>query len=166
MKIDRNNSRVNRDAFNEARIFLGRLRKEFENDSVVEFRATILESLVLFTHGDLAESTKITNRGNSIFKCFDRNVKVRLVEEHISGLTLVGRFEECQTFIHYMQENENHPELENRLLLRVKEGKQRVYCENLNTAANFLAFNRYEDKRTRQLSFDYIRIAALVQSVR
>ena len=34
-----------------------------------------------------------------------------------------------------MQKSENHPELANRLLLRVKEGKQRVYCENLNNEA-------------------------------
>lgn len=94
-----------------------------------------MESLVLFTHGDLAESTKATNRGNSIFKSFDRNVKIRLAEEYISGFTLVGRFEECQAFIYYMQKSENHPELANRLLLRVKEGKQRVYCENLNNEA-------------------------------
>jgi len=30
---------------------------------------------------------------------------------------------------------ENNPELANRLLLRVKEGKQRVHCEQLNSEA-------------------------------
>jgi CheY-like chemotaxis protein len=135
VKIDRFNSRVSRDAFNEARIYLGRLRKEFEKDAVIEFRATMLESLVLFTHGDLAESTKTSNRANALFKYFDRNVKIKLAEEYISGLTLVGRFEECQVFIHNMQKSENHPELANRLLLRVKEGKQRAYCEKLNNEA-------------------------------
>ncbi|MBL4681527.1 MAG: response regulator [Pseudomonadales bacterium] len=135
VKIDRYKSQISRDAFNEAKIFLGRLRKEFEKDALVEFRALMLEALVYFTYGDSVESDKMADRASSLYGAFERDTKVKLAEEYISGLTLVGRIEECQAFIHNMQKKANHPDLANRLLMRVKEGKQRIHCENLNSEA-------------------------------
>ena len=47
VKIDTTKSKLSSDAFQEARLFLGRMRKEFTRDRVIQVRSTWLESLVL-----------------------------------------------------------------------------------------------------------------------
>jgi len=162
VKIDRQRSRICRDAYSQARLFLTRVRKEFEGDPIVEFRATMLESLVYYTHGDISASEREIKRASYLFSVFDRATKTRLAEEYISGLTLINRIEACEEFIGNIHKNAEYQDLSTRLQQRVQDGKQRMHCENLNNEAMELykkgqIMNAYEKftKNTRTFNGYY-----------
>jgi len=135
VKIDQSGSSICNEAYRDAKLFLGRLRKEFDNNTEVNFRANMLEALINFNRGKTAEADAMIESANRIYQNFEQRVRLKLSEEYISGLSLVGRIEDCQAYIHELQKTSDNPELANRLLRRVKDGKKRLYSENLNNEA-------------------------------
>lgn len=138
VKIDHTPASVCTDAYREANLFLTRLRKEFPNDAQVNFRSKMLEALVHFTRGKQTESDELIDAANRAYRVLDADTRETLATEYISGLSLVGRIEDCQDFIHELQKTSDNPELANRLLHRVKEGKRRLASEALNNEATEL----------------------------
>ena len=135
VKIDQSHSQVSREAFAEAKLFLMRLRKEFDNQREINFKAYMLESLVYHNHGDSNGCDKAVKLAKGIYAGFDVMKRELLAEEYVSNLTLVGRIEESQEFIHELQKSSNKPELANKLLARVADGKRRLHSESLNIEA-------------------------------
>ncbi|MBV1878368.1 MAG: response regulator [Pseudomonadales bacterium] len=135
VKIDHSGSSVCLNAFQEAKVYLARLRKEFDNDIRTNFRSYLLEALVYYTHGQQHDCDKALELGNSLFTRLDQQIQHKLAEEYIGNLTLIGRIDTCQEYIHDLQKNADSPELANRLLQRVQDGKRRLHSENLSNEA-------------------------------
>tara|TARA_R110002073_G_scaffold2257_10_gene15539 strand:- start:2102 stop:3763 length:1662 start_codon:yes stop_codon:yes gene_type:complete len=135
VKIDGTGSKFETDAFKEAQVFLGRLRKEFPDQPVIDFKVTMMEALVNHLHLQFGTAERLAKRGISLFNSFTIGPQITLAEEYISALSQMGLFEQAESFVHDMQKTTNKPDLANRLHKRIQEGKLRVQSEALNTAA-------------------------------
>ena len=140
VKIEGTNSHLERDAFKEAQLFLSRLRKEFPNQVIVDFRADLLEGLICHRHGHRQAGRVLIERATHALVGFAVGQTLAVADEYIGTLTLADYFEEAEAFIHELQKITNKPELANRLRQRIVDGKIRQASEALSTQA----LNLYE----------------------
>lgn len=135
VKLDGTSTKMTRDTFKEAQLFLGRLRKEFPDDSKVEFRAMLLEGLICFCHRQLEPAKACIDRASQMMDNFALGLKIALADEFVGTLAQVDGFETAEAFVHELQKTTDKPALANRLLQRIKEGRDRAASEALNLEA-------------------------------
>ncbi|MFN3237841.1 MAG: response regulator [Pseudomonadales bacterium] len=135
VKLDGTATKLTRETFKEAQLFLARLRKEFPDDQKVEFRASLLEGLVCFRHQNFAEANRLIGLSQRMMENFDFPQRVPLADEYVGTLSLVDCFDEAEAFVHELQKHSDLPALANRLRQRIKDGHARAESEALNLEA-------------------------------
>lgn len=135
VKIDGTSTKLTRETFKEAQLFLNRLRKEFPNDPMVEVRANLLEGLVCFRHQRVDDAAKYIRLASSGMEKFSAGQKITLADEFVGTLSLVDCFDEAEHFVHELQKQTDKPALANRLRQRIVSGRSRAKSEALNLDA-------------------------------
>lgn len=135
VKIDGTGAKLESEAFKEAQLFLGRLRKEFSGQPMVDFKADMLESLITHRHQQFETAQKLIQRGEALFNGFSLGLRITLADEYVGTLAQIGLFEQAEAFVLDVEKTTNKPDLANRLHTRIEDGKIRVKSETMNLAA-------------------------------
>lgn len=135
VKIDGTSTKLARDTFKEAQLFLARLRKEFPKGRTVDLRAALLEGPVCFRHQKLDEALRFIKQASRMMEELVPAQRIKLADEFVGTLALVDWFDEAEQFVHELQKHTNKPALANRLRQRIVDGRSRAKSEALNLEA-------------------------------
>jgi CheY-like chemotaxis protein len=135
VKLDGTSTKLTRETFKEAQLFLSRLRKEFPNNPMVEFRANLLEGLVCFRHQQFDTANRYIVIASSMMEKFSKGQRITLADEFVGTLSLVDGFDLAESFVHELQKQTDKPALANRLRQKIMDGLARAKSEALNLEA-------------------------------
>jgi CheY-like chemotaxis protein len=135
VKIDLSKSKLSSDAFQEARLFLKRMRKEFSKDPIVLVRSTWLESLVCSGYGALDERDELLKKATGVYDAFEEKLQISFADEYVQTLCSQGLMAEAEKFTTEFVAEFDHPLLNERLLQRLEEGKERLVAERISEEA-------------------------------
>ncbi len=135
VKLDGTSTKLTREAFKEAQLFLGRLRKEFPDDPIVTFKADLMEGLICYRHHQEDNAARCIARAATMIEGCSLGMKISLADEYVGTLALVDGFDQADNFVHEMQKSTDKPALANRLRQRIADGRKRAMSETLNHEA-------------------------------
>ncbi|MCB1646090.1 MAG: response regulator [Pseudomonadales bacterium] len=135
VKIEGQQGKLAREAFNEALTFIGRMRKEFEGNQLVDFRATMLEGLVLHYGGKSTESQVAVSRAITRYDSLNERVQEAFADEYVTTLALVGNISQSRTVLSMLVKRGVRDELITHLSSRIELGLRRLNSEKLNREA-------------------------------
>lgn len=135
VKIDRSKSKLSSDAFQEARLFLKRMRKEFLKDPIILVRSTWLESLVCGSYGAMDERNELLKKATDHYNEFEEKLQIFYADEYVQTLCFQGLMEQAEQFTADFEAKYNQPLLNKRLHKRVEGGRERMVAEKISEEA-------------------------------
>lgn len=135
VKIDGKGGKLSNAAFDEAVLFLQRLRKEFKGSKLVDFRATMLECLVEHNNRRAAASATSLARSEGMFEQLSEKSRQAFADEFVTTLAMTGHADRARHFIAGYAAEVQDLDLVHHLEKRVESSERRLFSEAVNEEA-------------------------------
>ena len=135
VKIDTSRSKLSTDSYQEARLFLKRMRKEFARDPLISVRSSWLESIVCGRYGNLEERDELLSGATKRYDQFEDNIQLSLADEYVKTLCSLGLISEAEIFCEDLRTRIDNLEYYESLLEHIDYGKKRLVAEKISAEA-------------------------------